>query len=99
MKTRGVERPYLVSSREPTCYDFPALLNDVFPCFRERASLGDGWDDAWALPSALPQAYSKVVSLLQGRWRDNQDTYYLVQGLEVHVQKLQGDSYVNGLVT
>lgn len=95
MKMHGVTRPYLVSLREPKCYDFPALMSDIFPCLRETTSLGEGWDDAWA----LPQVYSKAVALLQGRWCDSHGTYYFVQGLEVHVQKQQGDSYVNGLVT
>lgn len=71
---------YLVSLRDTEKFDFPNLLQEVFPCFG-KATLGTGYDDPWA----LPEAYSDVVAAIQGTWSDGECTY-TVLGTNVHIQ-------------
>jgi len=100
-KKNKVPNPYLVSSRDPEVYDFPRLLNDLFPGtggLKHRldpaaASFQPGaedWNDAWAMPSA----YSSVLAGLQGRWRDNFQAVYLIQGNQAHVALHDGQRAV-----
>jgi hypothetical protein len=85
--SRGIQRPYLVSSREPRKYDMPQLLCDVFPCLRdlEESETGTAWDSAWA----LPEAHSELVSGVQGQWT-NRHSRYVVYGEKVHVTRGDG---------
>jgi len=95
LRSNGVVRPYVVSLRDTSSYDYPTLLTDLLPCLRPDrmgSSLGEGWDDAWA----MPPVFSQVTSGIQGRWCDAQGTIYCVHGLQVHVQKT---SESNGAVT
>lgn len=88
LKNRGVERPYLISSRQPDKYDTAQLMQDVFPSLKELpnvATAGDDWSSAWA----LPETHSPLVAAAQGRW-DNCGTSYLVCGLDVHVTRCDG---------
>lgn len=96
LKNYGVPQPFVVSLRDTNSYDFAALLSEVLPWLRPKlfgASLGEGWDDAWAMPSVL----SQVSSSIQGQWCDIQGTTYYVQGLDVHVQRSSGRSGVVNL--
>lgn len=89
-----VENPYLVSSRDPEAYDFPRLLNDLFPGLKHQLDPAapsfqpgaNDWNDAWAMPSA----YSSVLAGLQGRWRDSFQAVYLIQGSQAHVALVDG---------
>jgi len=88
----GVEDLYLISSRDPECYDMPRLRFDAFPGLKshlDKESLifspyeqSGGWGDAWALPSA----HSELLAGIQGQWRDQQDgTRYIVDGSQAHI--------------
>jgi len=86
---RGISSPYLVSSRDPDKYDLRRLVCEIFPTLRQifdPESDEHSWmDDLWA----IPEAYSELVSGIQGLWQ-NDGISYLVQGKEVHVTRLDG---------
>jgi len=93
--TYGIAKPYLVSSRDPDAYDMPVLMQDLFPGLKrgldpDAPSYTPGWGSAWA----MPDAYSEVLSGIQGRWNDGYCTKYLIQGYHAHVTLREGQSAV-----
>lgn len=99
MKTNhGIARPYLVSSRDPEAYDMPQLMQDLFPGLKRQldpdapAYIPD-WGSAWS----MPEAYSEVLSGVQGRWHDGYCSTYLIQGYHTHVTLREGQSAVLAL--
>eukprot|EP00928_Gymnodinium_smaydae_P096122 TRINITY_DN8425_c0_g2_i1.p1 TRINITY_DN8425_c0_g2~~TRINITY_DN8425_c0_g2_i1.p1 ORF type:complete len:460 (+),score=94.74 TRINITY_DN8425_c0_g2_i1:184-1563(+) len=100
--THAVERPYLVSLRDPQAYDMPALMGDLFPSQRNKLDpfapsfcpSAPAWNEPWAMPLAL----SPTVAGLQGRWYDAYGAVYLVQGKEAHVTLREGQAAVVQLV-
>jgi len=77
----GIENTFLVSLRDVNKYDFQKLVAAVFPCLAEQPALGQGWDDAWA----LPEVYGPVVEAIQGTWKDSKGNSYIVKAKAVHV--------------
>jgi len=92
----GIESPYLISSRDPEAFDMPSLMKDIFPGLRRELDPSapeyvPGWNNqAWS----MPDAYSEVLSGIQGRWNDGFATRYLVQGYNTHVTLREGQSAV-----
>lgn len=97
--THGIERPYLVSSRDPEAFDLPELTQDLFPGLKRildpnAAEFVPGWSNqGWS----MPVAYSTVLTGIQGRWSDAWHTRYLVQGSQAHVTLREGQSCVLNL--
>jgi small GTP-binding protein len=97
----GVQRSYLVSSRDPEKYDMPLLLREVLPGLKQALDAnapvfepGDvsGWGDAWSLPLVN---CSPLLSGIQGQWMDAVDgTVYIVDGIEVHVTLVDGQAAI-----
>jgi len=91
----GIARQYLVSSRDPDSYDLPQLMQDLFPGLKRQldpsapAYIPD-WGQAWS----IPEAYSEVLSGIQGRWNDGYCSRYLIQGYSAHVTLREGQSAV-----
>eukprot|EP00913_Durusdinium_trenchii_P000203 g185.t1 len=89
----GVNRVYLVSSREPDRYDMPALLADAFPGVRDfldassflfTGGESDGWGESWS----MPVLWSAIIAGIQGQWRDAlEDLLYVVDGTDVHITR------------
>lgn len=77
-----VSRPYLVSLRDVTRYEFNAFVVDVFPglASTRAQSMDGGWEDAWSLPQAAP----RTLAAIQGRWRDPTCSYH-VHGNQCHI--------------
>lgn len=100
-QTHGISRTFIVSSRDPDAYDFPEILNELFPGLQRRLDPSapsfcpeaKGWGDAWA----MPVAYSATLAGMQGRWRDAYGAVYLVQGQQAHVTLANGRSAVVAL--
>jgi len=96
LSRRGVVHPYLVSSRERHKHDMMNLLCDIFPILRQLPdleSVGDGFDsEAWL----LPDAYSELISRVQGCWRTT-SAVYIVQGHAVHVTRADGSCGMTAL--
>merc|ERR1719162_1755788 len=93
--THGIPDPYLVSSRDPEKYDMPKLMADLFPGLKRQLdpsapAYSPEWGQAWA----MPDAYSEVLSGIQGRWNDGYRTRYLIQGYHSHVTLREGQSAV-----
>jgi len=93
--THGIPNPYLVSSRDPEAYDMPKLMADLFPGLKRQLDpsapeYNPEWGQAWA----MPDAYSEVLSGIQGRWNDGYCTRYLIQGCVSHVTLREGQSAV-----
>lgn len=87
LQSRGVQHAYLVSSREPEKFDMEALLRDIFPHLETLLSSGhDYWEECWA----LPEAFSPMVTAIQGKWSCFFHDYY-VHGLEVHITAARDD--------
>lgn len=94
-RSNGIDRAFLVSLREPDRFEFPSLIQDLFPGSAPRA-LNPGaanfhletaaWSDAWA----MPVAHSDSLACMQGRWIDAHQCVYFIQGLDVHVTLNQG---------
>merc|ERR1719162_1878194 len=81
--THGISRTYLVSSRDPEAFDMPQLMQDLFPGLKRQLdpsapSFAPGWGQAWS----MPEAYSEVLSGIQGRWNDGYCSRYLIQGYQ-----------------
>lgn len=80
---------YLVSSRDTDSHDMPKLVQDIFPGLKRQMDAAapafcpgqPAWNDAWAMPVVR----SAALSGIQGRWNDNCQSVYLVQGQQVHV--------------
>jgi len=95
-RTHGIACPYLVSSRDPEAFDMPKLMMDLFPGLKRELDPSapayvPGWSNqAWA----MPEAYSAVLSGIQGGWNDGYGTRYLVQGYHAHVTLREGQSAV-----
>lgn len=91
LKHRGVSDPYVVAAKEPWKYDFIDLIGNVLPGLKELFETSHGpeehdWvEDQWALPGS----YSKVLSRVQGEWRDSR-AFYVIEGSAVHVTQLHG---------
>lgn len=96
MKSHDIEKPYLVSSRDPEAYDMPQLMQDLFPGLKQTMdptapAFVPGWSNsAWA----MPEAYSEVLSGIQGRWNDGYATRYIITGYNAHVTLREGQSAV-----
>lgn len=92
--SHGVTAAYLVSSRDVEAYDMPKLVADLFPGLKRQLDAAapafcpsaQGWSEPWV----LPPTFSPVLTALQGRWCDNYQAVYLVQGTQVHVTLQQG---------
>merc|ERR1712054_553509 len=76
-------------------YDLSCLLCDVFPILKDlQESEEQGvWGDAWA----LPEAHSRLVSGVQGRWT-NKHTTYRINGKSIHVTRGDGSCALTQLV-
>jgi len=98
LNQHAVERPYLVSLRDPDAYDMPALMNDMFPGLRRpldpSAPSYCPASQAWNEPWALPPMFSPALSGIQGRWQDAYGAQYLVQGRQTHVTLQDGRSSI-----
>mmetsp|Transcript_37059 Transcript_37059/g.85588 ORF Transcript_37059/g.85588 Transcript_37059/m.85588 type:complete len:460 (-) Transcript_37059:116-1495(-) len=87
----GIANPYLVSLRDHRIYDFPRLLKDVFDGEQLKLDpnattfVPSAKDVQWEEPWQLPCVYSVPLAGLQGRWRDEYLSQYLIQGNQVHV--------------
>eukprot|EP00930_Biecheleria_cincta_P028216 TRINITY_DN19686_c0_g1_i1.p1 TRINITY_DN19686_c0_g1~~TRINITY_DN19686_c0_g1_i1.p1 ORF type:complete len:463 (+),score=86.36 TRINITY_DN19686_c0_g1_i1:1-1389(+) len=90
-RSHGIDRLYLVSSREPTRYDMPQLVLDAFPgvsqhldaqSFLFTAGPSNTWDESWSMPVVL----SRNLANIQGHWQDGIcEAFYLIDGHDVHV--------------
>mmetsp|Transcript_60658 Transcript_60658/g.130206 ORF Transcript_60658/g.130206 Transcript_60658/m.130206 type:complete len:455 (-) Transcript_60658:86-1450(-) len=98
----NVAKPYLLSSRDPELYDFPRLMEDLFPGLKRRMDptapafcpAAPAWNEPWALPPML----SNVLAGMQGRWVDAYNAVYLIQGDTVHVTLHNNQSAIVPLV-
>lgn len=98
---RGVEKPFLVSLRDPEGFDWNALMNDLIPNLQKMLDPhapsfepgAQGWNEPWA----LPVAFSAALTGLQGRWMDGYGAMYLIQGIEAHVTLASGQNAIVGL--
>eukprot|EP00928_Gymnodinium_smaydae_P025440 TRINITY_DN20258_c0_g2_i1.p1 TRINITY_DN20258_c0_g2~~TRINITY_DN20258_c0_g2_i1.p1 ORF type:complete len:489 (+),score=112.17 TRINITY_DN20258_c0_g2_i1:76-1467(+) len=91
LRERGVQDPYLVSSRDPDKYDLTRLLCNAFPGLKERLDAtsflfapaeAKGWNDGWS----MPQLVSRLAAGIQGQWTDSHtNTLFMVDGSDVHI--------------
>lgn len=98
-RLHGVDRLYLVSSRDPDRYDMPALLADAFPGVRAhleatsflftggKGEFGDSW--------SMPVIWSSTVAGVQGQWQDAlENLLYIVDGTDVHITRDDGQTAI-----
>eukprot|EP00931_Biecheleriopsis_adriatica_P117305 TRINITY_DN92838_c0_g1_i1.p1 TRINITY_DN92838_c0_g1~~TRINITY_DN92838_c0_g1_i1.p1 ORF type:complete len:468 (-),score=107.08 TRINITY_DN92838_c0_g1_i1:81-1484(-) len=102
--SHGVNQLYMVSSREPTRYDMPALMADAFPGVKEHldhssflfgADAGSTpWEDSWSMPVLL----SQTLAGIQGQWRDVGagvgNVLYVIDGHEAHITLDDGQTAI-----
>lgn len=91
LQKAGLKQVFLVSARDPESWDMPALLREIFPGLKRQLQAdapefcpekpASPWNDAWA----MPPMYSATLAGLQGRWQDEYQAVYFIQGNTAHV--------------
>jgi len=91
LQKAGLKQVFLVSARDPENWDMPLLLKEIFPGLKRQMQAdaptfcpgqpASPWNDAWA----MPPMYSAALAGLQGRWQDEFQAVYFIQGNTAHV--------------
>lgn len=91
LQKAGLKQVFLVSARDPENWDMPLLLKEIFPGLKRQMQAdapafcpgqpASPWNDAWA----MPPMYSATLAGLQGRWQDEYQAVYFIQGNTAHV--------------